>query len=691
MADPQLDLGQKAYGFFKSKGLPDYRAAALAGNFAWESGGRTDNINPWDNKKVFNSPHSFGIAQWNDRLPGLIDYARKSGAEIPQGDLRDVNYLKSIAPKLPLQTQLEYAWNEMQGPEKRAFDTLQGSTDLRSANAGAISYHRPAGWSWGNPMAGHGFQGRMQLADKIMRLGAADLVPPTPQNYDMYGEDVKPSPAPITTGSIQPQGRQMPQDPVTGAWTPEEVIKSRYGTANQFWDTRKASTPIGAIAEGLGGFFGMREKGAADDLVRQNQNLRNQAVQGMAGETDSGALGRRLLGTGIPGLQEQGMQLIAHDAQKKADLQAQGEMQRQRAEHERRLQLDLAKEKAKYDKDLMLETKRLETEDMLRQLKMIGAFPNAPQSSTQTGVPGVVLGQNPAQQPNTQGTMPSAAPVAGVAVAPENPNAAFADDLIPADRHRQPSTEAQAGTALILKQPGKAVDILNEKGKLTEGQTKDASFAERLIRSEAGLREVTPIDKAGNFMKYDPTSSSYRFLPDWNVTNSREWQQYSRNAREGIAAILRKDTGAAVSDTEWNWYFPMYYPQPGDSPQVVRDKQQARIALAKGLRNGSGPAFDQMFPDFDKRLRERLLAQGADLTPKASPPPAASQGSGATADTPKYAKVMRNPQTGEQVGYNPANGKWEKITQPEAPKEGDFRRSIANRGTTTFPEPQDMN
>lgn len=450
----------------------------------------------------------------------------------------------------------------------------------------------------------------------------------------------KPDNTPVTTGSLPSRTTPMPTDPVTGQWVPEQVIKSQYDRANQFWDTPRATNGLGALAEGLGGFFGMKERGSADDMVRKNETLKGSAIQGAMNETDLGSMGRRLLQTGIPGLQNQGMQLLAHEAQKKSDLQAQLEVQRQKAE---------------FDRKLALESKRLEMEETMRQLKALGMLGG---DATQPQAPTPASPAAP-QAPST--VVPGAAPQSP---SPANPNAEFADELLPSNVHKTPSAQQKAAVALILKQPGKAVDALNEKGeKPTEGQVKDASFAERMLRAEAGLREVVPTDKTGKFIKYDPTSSLYRFLPDWNVTNSKEWQQYSRNAREGIAAILRKDTGAAVSDAEWEWYFPMYYPQPGDSAQVVRDKQQARISVARGLRNGSGAAFDQMFPNFNQQLRERLLKAGADLTPKAPPTTTRTEAAPAS-DASKYAQVKRNPKTGEMAGYNPQTGKWEKIEAP---------------------------
>lgn len=146
---------------------------------------------------------------------------------------------------------------------------------------------------------------------------------------------------------------------------------------------------------------------------------------------------------------------------------------------------------------------------------------------------------------------------------------------------------------------------------LTEGQTKDAAFAERMLRAEENLDRVVPIDANGNPIKYDPTKKSNAYFPDqsswknlWtaNAINSKEWQQYHQAARESMAALLRKDTGAAITDQEFDLYFPLYYPQPGDSPEVVKQKKQAREDLAGGLARGSGPAFKRMFPNRAQKI-----------------------------------------------------------------------------------------
>lgn len=169
----RVALGRQIYDYFVARGLPPHQAAAIAGNMAWEGGGRTDLVNPGDNvRNSPNAPHSIGIAQWNDRSPALVAFARSQGIDVPAGDLRDANYAREVARRIPLQTQLEFAWQEMQGPERRAYDAITSGGDVRSATAGAIGYHRPAGFTWGNPTGGHGFDGRLSLANQILGGGA---------------------------------------------------------------------------------------------------------------------------------------------------------------------------------------------------------------------------------------------------------------------------------------------------------------------------------------------------------------------------------------------------------------------------------------------------------------------------------------------------------------------------------------
>jgi len=163
------EVAEKAYGFFLSKGLAPYQAAALAGNMAWESGGNPFDVTKNDNRKNSpNSPHSTGIVQWNDRLPAAIDFWRKNGIDIPANlNLRDPGQVKAMIKQVPLEQQLAFAWHELETTEKRALDRVKKARNLDEATAGAIGLHRPAGFTWANPRGGHAFGQRARIARMI--------------------------------------------------------------------------------------------------------------------------------------------------------------------------------------------------------------------------------------------------------------------------------------------------------------------------------------------------------------------------------------------------------------------------------------------------------------------------------------------------------------------------------------------
>jgi hypothetical protein len=178
---------------------------------AWESGGRANLVNPGDNyKNSPNAPHSIGIGQWNDRSQALIAHARSQGINVPNGNLRDVNYARSAINAIPLETQLSFANSEMQGSERRAYGRIASAPDLRSANAGAIGYHRPAGYTWANPEGGHGFDGRLALAQRALQTGGSSA-------SSAGSNFTAPQQPAVGTGASGARAASEMQDGITGA------------------------------------------------------------------------------------------------------------------------------------------------------------------------------------------------------------------------------------------------------------------------------------------------------------------------------------------------------------------------------------------------------------------------------------------------------------------------------------------
>jgi hypothetical protein len=69
-----------------------------------------------------------------------------------------------------------------------------------------------------------------------------------------------------------------------------------------------------------------------------------------------------------------------------------------------------------------------------------------------------------------------------------------------------------------------------------------------------------------------------------------ERQQQTIQARVNfITAVLRKESGASISPTEFATAEKNYFPAPGESEKVVKQKQQAREMSINAMKIQAGP------------------------------------------------------------------------------------------------------
>lgn len=120
--------------------------------------------------------------------------------------------------------------------------------------------------------------------------------------------------------------------------------------------------------------------------------------------------------------------------------------------------------------------------------------------------------------------------------------------------------------------------------KLTEGQSKDLGF---YTRGKYALDDLEGIDE--NLTSLDESIMS-RFGTLGNLYASPEYRQAKVAADEFLAVILRKDTGAAITDKEFDIYGPIYLPAPGDDPQTLQIKRDKRHRAMNAIRLGLGTA-----------------------------------------------------------------------------------------------------
>lgn len=174
---------------------------------------------------------------------------------------------------------------------------------------------------------------------------------------------------------------------------------------------------------------------------------------------------------------------------------------------------------------------------------------------------------------------------------------------------------AQEAERLRLAQAAEArASQQAQQGGVEQG--KAASFLRRAINAEQnfrGLGQVQPRSLPGEMLKNAAPNVS-------NIVSGADRQQADQAEREFIAAILRYDSGAAIPPEEFVTQGQIYFPRPGDTPQVLRQKAEARRVAIEGLQAASGPAGQGIpLPDFtamsprDTQQREPDAADRAPL------------------------------------------------------------------------------
>lgn len=171
----------------------------------------------------------------------------------------------------------------------------------------------------------------------------------------------------------------------------------------------------------------------------------------------------------------------------------------------------------------------------------------------------------------------------------------------------------------IVVGPDGSVTIGGQLGKLTEGQSKDVGY---ITRGAAALKTLRKYESALTGL----IDSKLSGAPLGNYMTSTEYQQGDQAAREFLAVILRKDTGAAVTDQEMKLYTPMFLPEPGNPPEVIEQKRLARLRAIEAIRRGLGAKADIFPPITDEEDAAPAPAGRPGVTIQRSPLPNVQDG-----------------------------------------------------------------
>lgn len=120
----------------------------------------------------------------------------------------------------------------------------------------------------------------------------------------------------------------------------------------------------------------------------------------------------------------------------------------------------------------------------------------------------------------------------------------------------------------------------------SEGQMNASLFGRRALEANQQIEDL--LSKGVDPSSYETGLQSY--LP--NFLQSGGVQQVEQAKRNFINAVLRKESGATITPAEMENANKQYFPQVGDSPEVIEQKRINRTTAIQGLSKMAGPLAD---------------------------------------------------------------------------------------------------
>jgi hypothetical protein len=142
-----------------------------------------------------------------------------------------------------------------------------------------------------------------------------------------------------------------------------------------------------------------------------------------------------------------------------------------------------------------------------------------------------------------------------------------------------------------------------EGGKPTESEQKAAGFAQRMELSDQLAKDVENKVYAQQAAGKDvgtmyPTARTQALgnIPLvgsylQNIGSSTQQQLYKQAQENWVRANLRKESGAVIGADEMKDEITTYFPQPGDRPEKIAQKQLAREVTQNAMKTAAGKSY----------------------------------------------------------------------------------------------------
>lgn len=140
--------------------------------------------------------------------------------------------------------------------------------------------------------------------------------------------------------------------------------------------------------------------------------------------------------------------------------------------------------------------------------------------------------------------------------------------------------QANTGRINANKPPAAAVK------PATADQNTYANYGRRLTQAEQDLKTL----EQSGFDRSKPAMGLFNKLP--TMFQPAPLQQQKQAERNFVNAVLRRESGAVISPSEFENAEKQYFPRTGDSPEVKAQKARNRQLVIESFKNLSGPAWE---------------------------------------------------------------------------------------------------
>lgn len=160
-------------------------------------------------------------------------------------------------------------------------------------------------------------------------------------------------------------------------------------------------------------------------------------------------------------------------------------------------------------------------------------------------------------------------------------------------QYQQESDQLKAQMGLAREKIAAEREKSSKPPELKDWQVQSATYGRRLAQAENVFSDLENqgYDR-GTFG--EGAKDLLSAVPGVGHLTSENLKRQQQAERNFITATLRKESGAAISASEFKNAEQQYFPRAGDSPEVLAQKRANRQQVVEGMKLGAGPAWSQL-------------------------------------------------------------------------------------------------